>query len=118
MSSLVRKFVLVMLAIAIIAGSIGSVSAYTYNRQTAADYAKVNWNTNVPGSWYFQERGGDCTNFVSHSLYAGGWPQRGTQWTPNYRWYFNSIYSYSSSWTSVPEFRNFIINSRRGTEVY
>lgn len=121
MNSLTKKFVFAILALALIASSIGSASAYSYNRQGAVNYAKANWNSWVPGSWYFMTRGVDCTNFVSQSLYnGGGWIQRGTQWTTQYQWYFNGAFprDYSTSWTSVNEFRDFILTSQRGTEIF
>lgn len=120
MNSLMRKFVLVVLAIAIIASSIGIVSAFAYNRQGAVDYARANWNSWVPCSWYFMTRGVDCTNFVSQTLYIGGWwIQRGSEQTTN-QWYFRNAFprDYSNSWTLVNNFRDFVINSGRGTEIF
>jgi hypothetical protein len=122
MNSFGRKIAIVIMALAIIASSIGVVSAETYNRQAAVDYAKEKWDSKVPGSWYFMPwpHQADCTNFVSQVLYIkGGWPQRGTEWTPNYQWYFNNAFprDYSNSWTTVIAFGNFIVTSRRGTEI-
>jgi hypothetical protein len=48
-------------------------ATYTYNRQSAANYALANWNKDVPGSSYFGAN--DCTNFVSNCLKTGGWPE-------------------------------------------
>jgi hypothetical protein len=52
----------------------------TYNRTAAAAYANkyaFNYNTDWPSD---KGIGGDCTNFVSQALHAGGWTmvQRGT----------------------------------------
>ncbi|MDF1498258.1 MAG: amidase domain-containing protein [Patescibacteria group bacterium] len=111
----VKKVVLVMLVLAIIASSTGIASAYIYNRQTTVNYAIANGEKNVPGSWYFNTGGGDCTNFVSHSLKAGGWTQRKTGMI----WYYDSYLwrQYSNSWTSVEQFRDFVILSGRGREI-
>lgn len=109
-----------MLLAILFCATITPVAAYNYNRQAAVDYAKVNAYNNVPGSWFYQFHGGDCTNFVSQSLYlAGGWPERGTQWTPQYQWYFDGVFSsqHSNSWTVAGELGDFVITSGRGTKV-
>lgn len=119
MISLGKKLLLAILAMAIIVSSTGAASAYSYNRQGAVDYAKANAYSWVPGSWYFMTRGVDCTNFVSQSLYnGGGWIKRGTNEAK--QWYFNGAFprDYSNSWTLVNDFRDFVINSGRGTEVF
>lgn len=117
----IRAGLAVLVLIALIASSIGTVSAYTYNRQGAVDYARANAYKWVPGSWFFEPLGRDCTNFVSQTLYiGGGWPQRGTDyWTPQYQWYFNGVSgsSHSNSWTAVKEFGSFVLTSTRGTEI-
>lgn len=95
-------------------------AAYSYNRQAAVDYARDNAYNNVPGSWLYQFHGGDCTNFVSQSLYlAGGWPEIRAQWAPQYEWYFDGVFNsqHSNSWTVVGEFGSFVTASGRGTEV-
>lgn len=104
----------------LLCATVTTATAYSYNRQAAVDYAKVNAYNNVPGSWLYQFHGGDCTNFVSQSLYlAGGWPERGTQWAPQYQWYFDGVFNsqHSNSWTVVGEFGDFITTSGRGTKV-
>jgi hypothetical protein len=120
MNSFGRKIAIVIMALAIITSSIGIASAYTYNRQATVDYVKEKYNSWVPGSWFFMPRGVDCTNFISQALYIkGGWPQRGTQWTPQYQWYYNGVLNsqHSNSWSSVIAFGNFIKTSQRGTEI-
>lgn len=112
-----RKIALVMLALAIIASSIGIASAYTYNRQAAVDYARANWNNDVPGSSYFKYNGGDCTNFVSHALKAGNWRQVSANANPALNWYYTSLSSRSSSWAGVNPFREFAVASGRSTQV-
>lgn len=116
MSSFVKKFVLAVLVLAIIASSIGTVSAYTYNRYAAVDYAKANAYNDVPGSSYFRYNGGDCTNFVSNALKAGNWRQVSTNANPALNWYYNSLSSRSSSWAGVNPFREFAVASGRATE--
>lgn len=117
MKSKIRNFLLVTLAIAIVAASIGTASAYTYNRQAAVNFAHANYNNyNLPGSSFFKDNGGDCTNFVSNCLKAGGWPQVSTNSNSALNWYYNSMSSRVPSWSGVIPFREFVIGSKRGTE--
>lgn len=55
--------------------SIMPAAAYTYNREATAAYVYDNALKDVPNSAYFQALGGDCTNFASYCLQAGGWKQ-------------------------------------------
>ncbi len=93
--------------------------AYTYNRQGAVNYAVANAYNDVPGSSYFKYNGGDCTNFISQSLYnGGGMIQVGTQyWSPS-AWFYTgtSRSQYSYSWAGVQSFGNFMLSSGRATE--
>jgi hypothetical protein len=120
MKSPIRRFLFTALVIAFVAIiGIGTASAYTgtYNRWSAVNFAHNNcWNYDLPGSSYFKDNGGDCTNFVSRCLYAGGWPQVSTNSNPALRWYYNSMSSRAPSWTGVIPFREFVIGSKRGTE--
>lgn len=70
----------------------------------------------MPGSWYFKNNGGDCTNFVSNALKAGNWRQVSTNTNPAKNWYYNSLSSRSSSWAGVNPFREFAVASGRATE--
>ncbi len=98
-------------------------AAYTYDRQVAVNYALSNWDKAVPGSSYFGAK--DCTNFVSNSLKAGGWPetmkpltysQHLSFQTNPYAWYadfWRNWYSYT--WGGADNFGKFIsIYSGRG----
>lgn len=114
MKSTRRKFVLaITLAITLVVASIGIVGAYpvNYNRQAAVNYAEANANNiYTPGYAYFTVRGsGDCTNFASQCLQAGGWK-------PCTTWWYDTFLHHSASWTAVIDFRNFAINSGRATE--
>lgn len=103
----IRSFAIMgLLVMAMFAAMATSAEAYTYNRNTAVNYALNNAYNGVPGSWYFYPRGGDCTNFVSWSLNAGGWPMR-YWYSGGDQWYFSSEADYSNSWTVVTDFGNF-----------
>ena len=47
---------------------------YTYDRNAAVEYARVWAESNNPYYPFYGENGGDCTNFVSQALVAGGLP--------------------------------------------
>jgi RHS repeat-associated protein len=47
-------------------------SGHKYVPSKGIKYAKKWWNSNNPAYPYWDERGGDCANFVSQCLFAGG----------------------------------------------
>ena len=74
-----------------------------YDRIKAVEYAKkyaFNYN---PDYYNFTNIGGDCTNFVSQCLYAGGIKMDFN----NLGWFYNSLNNRSASWTSVESFWNY-----------
>ena len=85
-----------------------------YHRQTAANYA-MRWalsrNPKFPNYSFAAPNpggGGDCTNFISQCLLAGGWPmvEGGFgQW--NWAWWANSEDS-SRCWSSARWFGDYI----------
>ena len=91
--------------------SVMPVSAY--NGQGAANYVTSHWNSNVPGSWYFQTHGGDCTNFISWCLKNGGGWQTTDQWYSNWPYWTGS--SHSNSWTVANDFGSYMISSGRAS---
>jgi hypothetical protein len=116
-----KIMVAVMIVAMIVAVTPTQAADYTYNRQAAVEYAKSHWNTNVPGTQYFEKpgHGGDCTNFISWCLHkGGGWPMSGPWHGEEYEWYYYGTPKlYSNSWTCVKEFGNFI-GYRGGYQVY
>ena len=79
-----------------------------YDRQKAVAYARK-WALNKnPEFGYFGGIGGDCTNFISQCLFAGGGVM-----SYNYLkgWYFNSMSDRSPSWTSVAYLQSFLLRS-------
>lgn len=76
-----------------------------YNRENAVAYArKFAFGQNSQFS-SFAGIGGNCTNFVSQSIYAGGCVMN---YTPTFGWYYISLNERSPSWTGVEYFFNFI----------
>ncbi|MDR0975446.1 MAG: amidase domain-containing protein [Christensenellaceae bacterium] len=84
-----------------------------YNRAAAVAYARTWAMRRNPKYLDFAKLGGDCTNFVSQCLFAGGMKQtRGL-----YGWYYENGYDKSASWTGVEFFYNYINKSGRGVFV-
>ena len=76
-----------------------------YKRENAVAYARkfaFSQNSNFAS---FAGIGGNCTNFVSQCIYAGGCEMN---YKPTFGWYFISLDDRSPSWTGVEYFYNFI----------
>lgn len=75
-----------------------------YDRNAAVEYAHRYAYGRNPKYYNFDGIGGDCTNFVSQVLAAGGAQQN---YSPN-GWYYNSLNDRAPSWTGVNEFYTFL----------
>jgi cell wall-associated NlpC family hydrolase len=76
-----------------------------YGGAAAAQYADTYWSTYNSAYPSFANKGGDCTNFVSQALLAGGIQMR-TSGTGNAAWYMlqnHKRYSYSVSWVNAQD---------------
>lgn len=82
----------------------------TYNRAAAAAYAQQFALHPNPKFYHFGGIGGDCTNFISQCLLAGGGVM---QYTAN-GWYYNSSFDRSPSWTSVDALQRFLLDGKVG----
>lgn len=58
-----------------------------------------------PDFYSFDDIGGDCTNFVSQCIYAGGAVMN---YTTDTGWYYISPYERAASWTGVDYFYKFM----------
>ena len=76
-----------------------------YKRENAVAYARKFAFSQNSQFANFQGIGGNCTNFVSQCIYAGGCEMN---YTPTFGWYFISLDERSPSWTGVEYFYNFI----------
>jgi hypothetical protein len=76
---------------------------YTWSARTGVDremqYAFAHWDAPHynPAYLNFDSVGGDCQNFVSQSLLAGGLPKSSS-------WFYDSASDHSSSWGYAPSF--------------
>jgi len=84
-----------------------------YNRMNAVTYADK-WTTNDPlqpnycnSSVYHCYSGGDCTNYLSQVMFAGGLQQIDTGWPArNTDWYWYGDASHSEAWTLTASMAN------------
>lgn len=84
-----------------------------YDRFEAIKYASIWWNKRNPIYYNFDKLGGDCTNFVSQCLYAGGIEM---DYTPS-GWFFKSLSSRAPAWSGVDELYSFGIKNNRSKGV-
>jgi hypothetical protein len=80
---------------------------YTYEIRTAVDrqmnYAFTHWNDyNLEQYGDFNDRGGDCMNFVSQTLIARGW-------VPNEQWFNNGGTDWASPFIYAPHFDEMLV---------
>lgn len=80
-----------------------------YLRERAVTYAKKYAFGQNPIFGNFRGIGGNCTNFVSQSIYAGSCVMN---YTPTFGWYYISLDDRSPSWTGVEFFYNFITENK------
>lgn len=80
-------------------------SAFAYTRSDAAAYADDWWNDYNP---FFIRYNDDCANFVSQSVFSGGYPMNFS--TNNPWWYQYDPASNSLSWSIVSYNRGFFLN--------
>ena len=76
-----------------------------YNRENAVAYARKYAFAQNSRFGNFAGIGGNCTNFVSQCIYAGGCQMN---YKPTFGWYYISLDDRSPSWTGVEFFYNFI----------
>ena len=80
-----------------------------YLRERAVEYAKKYAFSQNPLFGNFRGIGGNCTNFVSQSIYAASCVMN---YTPTFGWYYISLDDRSPSWTGVDYFYNFMTTNR------
>jgi hypothetical protein len=81
-----------------------------YDREKAVAYASKWALSKNPAYFYFDGLGGDCTNFVSQSLLAGGAVMNFAKDTG---WYYRSVKDRSAAWSGVEYFYRFLIGNKK-----
>ncbi len=80
-----------------------------YNREKAVAYAHRWAFGRNPLYADFTSMGGDCTNFISQCLHAGG---AAMNYTPVTGWYYISMNNRAPAWTGVEEFFRFLTTNK------
>lgn len=79
-----------------------------YNRELAIEYARKWALGKNPNYFHFEGIGGDCTNFISQCLLAGGGKMNYDKY---YGWFYISKDNRSPSWTSVKYLQRFLLTN-------
>ncbi len=82
-----------------------------YDRAAAVEYARKWALSRNPKYYNYDPLGGDCTNFASQCVLAGGGVMNHT---PTFGWYYNSANDHSPSWTGVEYLYNFLTRKAGG----
>lgn len=77
-----------------------------YDRKRAVDYAHQWAFSRNPRYLDFSKLGGDCTNFISQALHAGG---ASMNYRKTFGWYYNSAGDRAPAWTGAQFLYNFLI---------
>ncbi len=81
------------------------ITTLPYDRERAVEYARRWALSRNPLFSDFTPFGGNCTNFVSQCLLAGGAVMN---FTPTYGWYYISDEERAPAWSGVNEFYDFL----------
>lgn len=81
---------------------------YSYDRLNAVKYASKWALRRNPSYTNFDEMGGDCTNFSSQVIHAGGCPMN----YDKYGWYYENINNRAPAWTSVKYLHKFLTKNK------
>ncbi|MET9293389.1 amidase domain-containing protein [Streptomyces sp. NPDC003077] len=87
-----------------------------YNYAAMAAYTEKYWRNYNPAYRKFNEAGGDCTNFLSQGLKAGGWTTEGGSAGDYRKWWYDAK-GQSDSWVGVNEWSWYALNSKRVTSL-
>lgn len=114
-----------------VTGDLSQTTKYTrysaYNPQEAVTYsdkwvyhgatASTNYSSYYNPAYYnFNDLGGDCANYTSQSIYAGGMPQVvGTAYGSD-GWYYKTSSNRSATWTGAKQLRSWM-GANRGAMV-
>lgn len=80
----------------------------TFNRLKAVEYAQTWALSRNPKYKAFDKLGGDCTNYISQCMFAGGIEMTVKQ----NGWFYHSLASRAPAWTGVNEFFAFAISNK------
>jgi hypothetical protein len=84
---------------------------YIYDRLSAVEYAKKWALGSNPQYKNYKGMGGDCTNFISQCIHAGGIPFDSSKKNSWLNWFWYNDSERTPSWTAAEAFYNYIINN-------
>ncbi|MGW0537892.1 amidase domain-containing protein [Streptomyces sp. NPDC003032] len=87
-------------------------TAGAYDYAAMARYTERYWGSYNPAYRKFNGAGGDCTNFVSQALKAGGWKSAPGSAYDYRNWWYDGA-NQSTSWVGVNEWAWFTLSNRR-----
>ncbi|MFD6180680.1 amidase domain-containing protein [Streptomyces goshikiensis] len=87
-----------------------------YDYAAMARYAEKHWRKYNPSYRQFGGAGGDCTNFVSQALKAGGWKSAPGSSSDYRNWWYDKTRQ-SDSWVGANEFAWFTLSNHRATNL-
>ena len=85
------------------------MTEYALNISDETAYARRWAFSHNPLYYSFEKLGGDCTNFVSQCIHAGGAVMNLTR---DIGWYYRSLNDRAAAWTGVEFFCRFILNNK------
>lgn len=84
-----------------------------FSVENCIDYA-LKWAYDYNPNYYnFTSLGGDCTNFISQCMFAGGYEM---DYSLN-GWHYKSLNDRTPSWSGVNEFWSYAINNKKNVGV-
>jgi hypothetical protein len=81
-----------------------------YDRSAAVAYAHKWAMKRNPAYYNFSGIGGDCANFASQCLHAGG---AAMNYTPIYGWYYTSVNDRAPAWSAVKYLHRFLTTNEQ-----
>ncbi|MFJ5026170.1 amidase domain-containing protein [Streptomyces goshikiensis] len=87
-----------------------------YDYAAMARYAEKHWSKYNSSYRQFSGAGGDCTNFVSQALKAGGWKSAPGSSSDYRNWWYDKAHQ-SDSWVGANEFAWFTLSNHRATNL-
>nr|WP_106516564.1 amidase domain-containing protein [Streptomyces himastatinicus] len=93
-----------------------SKPAGAYNYAAMATYAEKYWSNYNPAYRKFNEAGGDCTNFISQALKAGGWKHAPGDAVDYRTWWYDTS-TQATSWVGANEWSWFTLDAKRATNL-
>lgn len=97
------------------------ITRTNYNPNKVTEYTNEYWDNPNPAYFSFEDYGGDCANFVSQAIYAGGKKMYGYKWDEFRYWFCRSktdLTKISSSWRGAVGFGEYWKVNAKGYKTF